>query len=100
MITQQAPPLAPLRISAGWEVYHNVFAEAEQLVEDGTFVNSYLFIEDLLYLRSLDLGGITRQQQDINLGWYPDEDINGRFRLELLIGASDEPVKIYRSRDY
>jgi hypothetical protein len=57
--------LVPLRIPAGWTVVVNSFAPGERS-------------QDLLQLRAGDL--------ILDLGWTPEGDANGRYRLELTEG--------------
>jgi hypothetical protein len=98
-MSAQQPDLVPLRVPGGWQIQHNIFAEADPLVEDGEFVNSYLFIQDLLYFRTGE-----QLPEDaalhISLGWYPDEEIDGHFQLELLKGDAPEALDLYDSRSY
>ena len=69
----------PLRIPAGWTICQNHFLEIEP--EEASLENGRLdfpFYEDMLHLRNADLRMV------LDLGWYPDGDPNGTYRLCLI----------------
>lgn len=68
--------LQPLRISDGWTVCSNQFSEYDP-VTDGQAHTEEL-MQDLLQLRNEKAGLM------IDLGWYPEMDINGRYCMYLL----------------
>ena len=69
--------LQPLRIQAGWKVEYNNFTEYD-MEEDGG--NDWLeWNEDLLRLYNEKANLI------IDLGWYPDGDIKGSYRLVAIL---------------
>jgi hypothetical protein len=93
----------PLRIPTGWAVVWNTFFEGEPLIEAGVFVNAADFDEDLLRIESISFDG-QRWHTDarsyiVDLGWYPTENPNGRYRLALLRGDWDHVLTTYESRD-
>jgi len=68
----------PLQIPSGWLVAQNHFmdvAPAETLEGDRL---DFPFVEDILQLRNDHL------RMTLDLGWYPDGDPNGSFRLLLI----------------
>ncbi|MBQ9519817.1 MAG: hypothetical protein IJR59_07985 [Firmicutes bacterium] len=74
--------LQPLRISAGWTVKYNNFTEYDP-ASDKDGLNSSELCEDLLQLKN---GNIL-----IDLGWYPEFDINGSYALYLVDSTKEYP---------
>lgn len=75
-------PLLPLRIAAGWLVSHNVFVEWRPDRVDS-------LTEDLLQLSSCRRGTAGGWEIDpagflIDVGWYPDGDPDGTFRVVVV----------------
>jgi hypothetical protein len=68
--------LVPLRIPSGWTVLFNTFAEIDDAHELTIQEREALLSEDLLQLETEDLV--------LDLGWYPDEDPEGAYRVELV----------------
>lgn len=73
--------LRPLRIPSGWTVEFNVFCEDDEMFAKGDCIRG----EDLLQLRFENL--------IIDLGWYPDADVNGRYKLYLVDTSSENPFE-------
>ena len=73
--------LMPLRIPAGWTVVANAFAEIDDPRSLTADERRALLAQDLLQLRAGDL--------ILDLGWTPEEDAGGRYRLELVRGDWD-----------
>ncbi len=68
----------PLRVPGGWIVARNHFfdvAPADVLNGDQL---GFPFVEDILQLRNDQL------RMTLDLGWHPDGDPNGSFRLRLI----------------
>ena len=99
MINIEDIPLQPLRISEGWTVKHNRFYELEPKGElkiagvtndDGWL----LFDQDLLQMEH------SKRKVFLDLGWYPDEDPNGRFRVALIRDDDwENPLLRYETKD-
>ena len=69
----------PLQIPSGWMVAQNHLYEVspdDVLLECGRL--DFPFVEDILQLRNDHL------HMTLDLGWYPDGDPNGSFRLLLI----------------
>ena len=83
--------LQPLRIPTGWSVKYNSFTEYDP---DDAAEHFDELCEDLLQLENGDLL--------IDLGWYPEGDITGQYRLYLLDGTKalpfEMPLEIFNSR--
>jgi hypothetical protein len=80
--------LLPLKITAGWEIVKNHFYDVDYnccLSKLGTL--SYPFYEDILIVRNKNL------RLSIDLGWIPDGDPNGCYRLKLLSWEDDPKFK-------
>lgn len=77
------PPLQQLRIPTGWEVEWNIFLDEEPTFEAGD-QKSIGFGEDLLQISN------KRNAVLIDLGWYPQGDPQGRFRLLAIRKTSDK----------
>jgi hypothetical protein len=93
-------PFVPLIIPGGWIVYKNNFSALEPIVENGVFINSKLFVEDLLKIERLVPEDRDWPRFSLNMGWYPSENIDGTYRLVLLLGNWDYVLKTYTTRDY
>lgn len=75
--------LQPLRISSGWKVVYNTFSEYEPDKDSEDY--SYELSEDLLQLENQNLC--------LDLGWYPEGDINGSYKLCLVDTNVDLPFE-------
>jgi hypothetical protein len=89
--------LYPLRIPSGWAVTYNAyFADTAMEVENNRILNSEYFKEDLLMIQQLKLDQGTWVVDDsgwlIDVGWYPDSDPTGAYRLTLVRGGWDEII--------
>lgn len=75
--------LQPLRIPAGWFVSYNTFSE----YDPGTDSEEYCFelCEDMMQLKNKNLL--------IDLGWYPEGDIKGNYKLSLVDAAKELPFE-------
>jgi hypothetical protein len=76
--------LVPLRIPSGWTVVFNAFVEIEDARALDEAEREALLSQDLLQLRAGDL--------ILDLGWGPEGDAGGRYRLELARGDWDETL--------
>lgn len=95
--------LVPFRMPSGWAVIINHFADEDPVIQDGRIVNDQYFSEDVLSIETIcfeggrwvnDLRGHT-----IDLGWKPEFDPNGRYRLVLLRGDWDNVLVEFESKD-
>ena len=68
----------PLRIPSGWMVTQNHFYDIvpSEVLNEGRL--DYPFVQDVLQLHNQHL------RMTLDLGWYPDGDPNGSFRLVLI----------------
>jgi len=83
--------LQPLRLQAGWNVEFNNFCECEP---DSCEDFGGYFVEDLLQLTNSKFNLI------IDLGWYPDSDENGGYKLFLIKNYNwEKPLEYFESRD-
>lgn len=73
--------LQPLRIPAGWTVKYNTFSEYDPEKDGAEY--SYELQEDLLQLANKNLL--------IDLGWYPNGDVDGSYKLFLVDMNGDRP---------
>jgi hypothetical protein len=79
-MTPPAPPdfpLRPLRIPEGWSVSYNDFCDVPL---DHPQAWSFAFKASLLMMRH------ARRGLMVDVGWYPDEDPAGGYRLVVLEG--------------
>jgi hypothetical protein len=95
-------PFVPLIIPGGWIVHRNNFSAVEPIVENGVFVNSSLFDEDLLWIERLVPEDRTWPKWSLDMGWYaaPSGNIDGNYRLELVLDNWETILKTYTTRDY
>lgn len=81
--------LVPLRIPTGWTIAWNVFTEVnpeEFLIED--YEHRWEFNEDLFQFEN------QKYKKILDLGWYPEFDPRGRYRL-VLLGQHEEEQESY-----
>lgn len=88
--------LQPLRIQSGWSFLYNKLEDLEpdDLSEDNP---AWLFtlVQDILYMRKENLN----QKVAIDLGWYPEGDPHGAYRLvAVLDDAFLNPILEFTSR--
>ena len=94
------PPLLPLRIPSGWEVTWNVFCEVDPNFEE-SHTGAVGFTENMLQIVNKQTSIL------IDLGWYPEGDPKGQFRLVAIrtdgtdaeqTSARDRPLNVLTSR--
>lgn len=97
--------LQPLRIPSGWTIMFNKLEdlEVETLSEEDTAWLT-VFVEDIMHLYKKNKRKRKKQIEEqtisIDLGWYPDGDVNGSFRLIALLNHNwDEPLLEFSSRN-
>ncbi|GAA3413629.1 hypothetical protein ACFFNY_06875 [Paenibacillus hodogayensis] len=89
----------PLRVPSGWRVRFNEFTEADS----DSFVDEYHeqlweFKEDLLQFEYDD-------KRILDLGWYPEFNPKGRYKLVLIDSANngerdrENPIYVFESRN-
>jgi hypothetical protein len=95
--------LVSLKIPGGWAVIHNSFGDEDLVVRNGAIVNDEFYNEDLLSIEHLQFNGtdwVTEQKGHVlDLGWYPESDPQGHYRLTLLRGDWNNVVVQFESRD-
>lgn len=87
--------LQPLRISTGWNISYNKFLEVEpnDLKEDNDIWMH--FTQDILQIKYT----FKKINLMIDLGWYPETEFNGTFRLEVIKDKEwDNPLETFESR--
>jgi len=99
--------LIQLKIPAGYAVAYNEFYDVDPVVSedsDSLIENWGLFTEDLLQIVKLRINNgkwyIPERENTLlfDLGWYPDSNINGHYRLLLVDGDWNE-IKSISSKD-
>ena len=97
--------LQPLRIPSGWTMMINKLEDMEPeelLSEDRTWL--FAFTEDILYMYTnmsrKKNKELEKQTLAIDLGWYPDSDPNGTFRLLAVLNDNwENPLLEFSSRN-
>lgn len=85
--------LQPLRIPSGWKVITNSFYNIDPTWDikiincDGVNIYDLYFTEDLFHAQQSNLGFA------VDLGWYPDGDKNGKYRLLLIKVENGEEIE-------
>ena len=73
-----------IKLPQGWTItHHQLFDISPDDVDQASAWYSY-FVEDLLQIVNEDHGLL------LDIGWYPDSDPGGHFRLVMLPKRSDE----------
>ncbi len=91
--------LQPLRIPAGWTVSQHEFFElspGEDVQVEGVLGGSAweLFVEDMLQISH------AKHEYTLDLGWYPDSDPGGQFRVRLIHRQDwEHPHMLFESTD-
>jgi len=85
-------PLIPLRIPSGWEVGFNNFVELGD-APDAQDRAAYL-TQDLLSIRSTAPEGAPGAGWELDLGWRPDGDAAGAYRLVLVDAGGESRVRL------
>lgn len=96
--------LQPLRISGGWKVVFNEFfmLDPEQCTDcDENFWDN--FVEDMLYIVNEQTYKKDKKTYcnkiAIDLGWYPELDVNGEFVLYVIKNDDwEHPLEEFRNR--
>ena len=90
-----------LRIPTGWWVAKNDFYDLSPEVLDGNLSPAGVFVQDILSIERWRGGTPVSPEQDfvLDLGWYPDGDPEGRYRLVLLRKNWDHVLQTFESRD-
>lgn len=95
--------LVPLTISTGWAVIHNSFGDEDPVVSDGSIINDEFYNEDLLSIEPIQFNGTNwvtdRNGYAFDLGWYPEADPEGCYRLILLRGDWNNIVVQFESKE-
>ncbi|MCI8810661.1 MAG: hypothetical protein HFF84_11230 [Oscillibacter sp.] len=96
--------MQPLRIPAGWTFLYNKFEDLEPETlppEDQRWL--FTFVQDIFYLYTdktrKQNKQVEHQRLGIDLGWYPDGDPSGSFRLEAILNDDwINPLLTFSSR--
>jgi hypothetical protein len=98
--------LIPLRIPSGWAIlYNNGFFEEEMKVENGVIKNFLAYKEDILHISQIEYqeqkGYVLNSPTSyaLDLGWYPDSDPNGEYKLTFLKSDWTNILYEYKSKD-
>jgi hypothetical protein len=89
--------LQSLRIPAGWHIVYNHFCDMEpgtNIYVDGLPDGDVweLFLQDLLLMENAHLN------LALDLGWVPEADLNGKYKLTLLQGTEwENPIAFYKT---
>lgn len=90
--------LMPLRVPGGWAVLHHSFGDVDPIVCNGSIVNFEYYQEDLLLLQSIEPAGTQWAPKPngylLDLGWYPDADPNGAYRIRIIRGKNGHNILI------
>ena len=87
--------LQSLRIPTGWKVSYNKFLEIEPnslREDDSVWIH---FTQDILQLKYL----FRKVKLIVDLGWYPETEIDGTFRLVVIKNEEwENPLEVFESR--
>lgn len=89
----------PLNVPNGWNVMWNHFSEIDDVESlDPNNEKEWLFlVEDISLFRRFKIKG--KDDIDIDLGWYPEDDPNGTFKIYVIRNYDwNSPEEIFYSR--
>lgn len=93
--------LISLKIPEGWAITHNSFIDEDAVVKDGRIINIEAYNEDLLSIEQIWFNGAVWESKTdryiLDLGWYPDSNISGSYRLSLIKKNWDNVVVQFES---
>lgn len=85
MPTADAPRLQPLRIPPGWRIVLHELRELDAPTDPAEWERvRYEFAEDLLAIRH------DGRRVLIDVGWYPEFNVDGTFRAVVISGSDPE----------
>jgi hypothetical protein len=88
------PNLQRLMIFSGWTVTYNGFINIDPLNLDANDSKWFSFTEDLLQLTHI------RSDIIVDLGWYPEMNPNGEYKVSVVKDKNwEEPIISFRSRN-
>lgn len=96
--------LQPLRIPPGWTFVFNKLQDLEpDSIERQDKIWLFAFTQDIMYLyavvRKKRDHQVEEQKISIDLGWYPDGEPDGQFRMQALLNDNWEaPLMEFASR--
>lgn len=103
VVSSRPRPLVPLRIPTGWVVGFNRFVDLDPDDLDPDEADAHLS-QDLLWIEQVGFGepGWRRFEGrwTMDVGWYPDADVTGTYRLVVLPGTWDDPTATFEGRDW
>lgn len=95
--------LQPLQIPGGWTVNFNDFMDIDpaEISDENDWL--VYFSEDLLYISTEITRKRNKQMESqtlgIDLGWYPEGDPNGSFKLQAILNDNwENPLLSFSSR--
>lgn len=99
MNTESKLTIQKLRFPAGWKIWKNVFFDIEPVVNDvGDLPKEKgipFFEAELLYAEH------EKSKWIIDMGWIPEDDPSGEFRLDVIKESFslNDPITICKTRD-
>ena len=88
-------PLVPLRIPSGWAMAFNNLVELPPMEELTAAQRDAYLSQDLLSLESIAPAGGASAGYMIDVGWTPDGDPAGAYRLRVVRESwSDIPIRL------
>ena len=95
--------LMPLIVPAGWAVLQNCFEESEMTVRNGVIVNHWVYQEDLLSMVQVvyEKTGYRIEEEGywLDLGWYPEADPQGQYRVVLFRDYWNNQLVCFESKN-
>lgn len=95
--------ITPLRIPYGWAVLYNSFFEDDMIIKNNKIENYLSFKEDLLFIKECRYSNedyrVIPDGYELYLGWFPDSNPNGKYRLLLIKGEMTNILIDYKSKD-
>ncbi|MGC9525949.1 MAG: hypothetical protein ACP5D7_10470 [Limnospira sp.] len=96
--------LVPFHVPSGWAILHNSFGDVDPIIQNGYITNGEFFNENLLSVKPIEFDGTdwvtVRDGYELQLGWYPQYNPDGCYRLTVTRGSEDNKTVVkYESKD-
>ncbi|MGH1337290.1 MAG: hypothetical protein ACRBFS_14295 [Aureispira sp.] len=103
-MNNHSPILMPLQIPQNWAILYNSFYQERPRIVEGEIENNLAYKEEVLSMVQVTYQtgkGYQIQQEGywLDLGWYPDSDPEGNYKLVLFKKNWDTILVVFQSKE-